>query len=286
MACSKPIFELTPSSSARKILYKQPLYETIFFENCNFFNVNDVQIRIDDDDEDGEPISIFIVFNSDNTIKPKQLYVEYSIAVNFTKEQETEEDFADSYNWIIKNPNVCLLLKSIKVEHSCGLNQEHKQNLVDLFPMKMTMSQSLEKETSEMTWDKYNPGRLRGVMTINDPPLRWNFVKDLPERVMEYLTDKQILEHGKTKENLDVFLFPEEIIRQIKKKTQKLLTKANFRLKNKLQYPTFQSSFCFRGVLFRCPQCGKNRHWATCDGERLINQSKADQERCKSCQTG
>ena len=232
MACSKPIFEVTPSSSARKILYKQPLYETIFFENCNFFNVNDVQIRIDDD-ENGEPISIFIAFNSDNTIKPKQLYVEYSVAVNFTKEPETKEDFADNYNWVIKNPNVCLLLKSIKVEHACGLNQEHKQNLVDLFPMKMTMSRSIENESSEMKWDNYNPGRLNGVMTINDPPLRWNFVKDLPERVMEYLTDKQILEHGKSKENLDVFLFPEEMIRQIKKKT-KIVVKSQLSIERQI----------------------------------------------------
>ena len=285
MACSKPIFEITPSSSARKILHKQPLYETIFFENCNFFNVNDVQIRLDDDDN-AEPISIFIVFNSDNTIHPKQLYVEYSVGVNFTKKEEKEEDFADNYNWVMENPNVCLLLKSIKIEHSCGVTQEHKQNLVDLFPMKMTMTRSTKDETTSMTWDNYNPARLNGVMFINDPILRWKFVKDLPERVMEYLTDKQIVEHGKSSKNLDVFLFPEEIIHQIRKKTQKLLSKANFRLKKKLHFPTFQSNFCFRGVLFRCQQCGKNTHWETCEGERLINQSKASQERCKTCQTG
>ena len=149
MACSKPIFELTASSAARKILHKQSLFETIFFEDCNFFNTNNVQIRIHEEDDEEEPMSIFIVFNSDNTIKPKQLFVEYSIAAEFERELEEENDFWDCYSWVMKNPNVCLLLKSLKVEHSCQLDKEHKQNLVDLFPMKMDMTKSIEKETSE-----------------------------------------------------------------------------------------------------------------------------------------
>ena len=210
-----------------------------------FFNTNNLQIRIHDEEDDEDPMSIFISFNSDNTIKPKQMFVEYSIAAEFERELEEPEEFSDCYNWVLKNPNVCLLLKSLKVEHSCQLDKENKQNLIDLFPMKMDMTKSSKKEVSEATWDKYNPGRVKGIMLINDPPLQWKYITDLPERVMEYLTDKEIVEHGKTKEGCDVFLFPESIIRQIKKKATKLLVKANFRLRDRLKFPTFQSNFSF-----------------------------------------
>lgn len=233
-------FNPKPINSARKLLHSDDLYECIYFEKANFFNSDKFQIRLEGDVEEEKSkrqMSIFIKFDSDNSNSPHQLYVEYSLGMEFEREREPDTDSSDIFSWRVKDQKACVLLKSLKLEKSTEADTETKEMLISLFPVKMDITTPTNMDSTAIDWgDKFYPPRSDGVMVINSPPLKWRLLPDLPERVVEYMSDRKVIRHGidKISGRNHYFMFNEKIMLQAKRKGNRILSDANQRLRDKI----------------------------------------------------
>lgn len=270
--------------------YTRRIFSSVFIlKKTNFYNSNTFQIRLEDDFEEErskKPLSILIMFDSDNSLHPKQLYVEYSLGIEFQREREPDTDESDFHCWQIKDAKACVLLKSMKLEKSTNADFETKQMLISLFPVKMDITTPTNLDTTYVEWDKqFQPARSDGVMIINSPPLKWNYLPDLPERAIEYLCDRKIVYHGidKTTAKKHFFAFSEHVMVQAKRKGNSILVNANERLRERLHSPTFCSKFFFRSIYADCVRCGDRFCASTVDGEFFLSPEVGENKTCRTC---
>lgn len=281
-------FNPRPTNVARKLLHSKNFYKCIFFEKGNFFSSNKFQVRLEDEHEDDKnkrQMSIFLKFDSDNSFNPYQMYVEYSIGMEFEQEKEPESDPEDVFSWRLKNQNACALLKSMKLENSIHADAETKEMLISIFPVKMGITVATNVESTTIDWQKFHPTRSDGVMVINSPPLKWRYLPDLPERVVEYMADRSIIRHGtdKLSGKNHYFVFDEGIMVQAKRKGNRMLSDANQRLREKLHSPTYCSKFYFHSIFANCINCGNRFCADTVNGESFLSPLLGENKTCRMC---
>lgn len=281
-----PRFNPKPTNAARKLLHFENLFECIYFEKSNFFSSDRFQIRLQDDAEEAKskrPMSIFIKFDSSNINNPHQLYAEYSLGMEF--EYDKEQESTDLFAWRVKDPKACVPLKSIKLEKSIEADVETKEMLISLFPVKMDITTTNMSSTS-IDWDNdFQPARMDGVMMINSPPLKWQYLPDLPERAVEYMADRKIICHGidKLSGKNHYFTFSEKMMLHGKRKGNGILVSANQRLRDKLHSPTYCSKYLFRSIFANCISCGDRFCADTVDGEYLLSPEHGENKTCHIC---